>query len=35
MLLAVAKSRGINTLVVVRREDAVAEALRHGATAAA
>ena len=35
MLLAAAKSRGIKTFGVVRREDAVAEALRQGATAAA
>jgi NADPH:quinone reductase-like Zn-dependent oxidoreductase len=34
MLLSVAKSKGIKTIGVVRREEAVAEALKHGATAA-
>lgn len=35
MLLAVAQKRGIRTLAVVRRPEAIEEALRHGATAAA
>jgi len=34
ILLQAAKARGVKTVGVVRREEAVAEALRHGATAA-